>query len=114
MNEQYQSLQKTLNKIENKLTKQKKPLIHLLPLRDPIAKEIYEQILQYNVLNDHLQSLISCSQFRITTVLLYITGLRVNEIRGLTLKDFENAKKEQRFPNPYPHKHIPFVYKINQ
>jgi integrase len=89
-------IQKGIQNIEEKITKKQKNKHVTLPLRDPIARDIYEKIMQYVPTTTNTLSLVSYAQFRIVAALLFVTGCRLNEMRQFTLDDFEAAFKEQR------------------
>nr|QWE36189.1 hypothetical protein [Oedogonium capilliforme]QWE36192.1 hypothetical protein [Oedogonium capilliforme] len=95
LNEQFQTIRLLIDKIDKKLNKKRNKHI-TLPLRDPIAFEIYQKLLNFPYADDRKLKLISYAQFRISAVLLYCTGSRINEIREFTYDDFVNAKKQQR------------------
>lgn len=88
---QINQLQSTVDRIENKLNKQKANKGVTLPLRDPIARDIYEKLMLSQPYKQHPLHLISHAQFRIICVLLYLTGCRINEMRLFTYDDFKHA-----------------------
>lgn len=97
------SVQENLKRVENavqqiseKLNKRQQRHI-TLPLRDPILKDFYEALLDnVYVTDNNAHSLVRLAQMRISTVILYTTGARVNEIRGLLLEDLAKVHRTQQ------------------
>lgn len=101
LNEQIENANQVLRKLEDKLIKTKSKHV-TLPLRDPIAKNIYDLILNQILEIRDSQQLIAYAQFRICAVLLYTTGSRINEIRHFTLEDYTSIRDFHKFQNLQP------------
>lgn len=66
------------------------------PLRDPIAHEVYEALMEYFPKGTSKQQIVHLAQMRIIVVVLYTTGARVNEITDLTFEDFRKVPTTQQ------------------
>lgn len=95
VNDDLKQIQETVNRLEKRFERRSKEHA-TLPLRDPIVYSIYEKILNLPFYSSQKQELIPFIQFRIATVILYITGSRINEIIDLTYQDIKNAKQTNR------------------
>lgn len=73
--------------IKDSLMKPQKEKRKKLPLRDAANNEILNFLLQRP--KQKRERLVPWSRFRVTIVLLWATGLRVNEIRKLTRQDID-------------------------
>ena len=88
---------KTLNqKIDTLLPKQKKGR-KIQPLRDPIDVHLFPLFLLNAGSSYKRQKELRTAQLRITYTILYHTGLRINEIRHLTLEDIHKAVDAAQF-----------------
>lgn len=66
------------------------------PRRDALLRDTLDRLLNYKLESNHTFTVISHAQFRITLVLLYLTGARLNEIRDLELTEIEEFPKTKR------------------
>jgi integrase/recombinase XerD len=95
MSKQMDDVQSTIEELKNKVRKRSSEKTHM-PLRDPILRPIFDQIINYRKFYLKKQAAISYSQFRITFVVLFSTGARINEIRRLEYDELKNVKKTER------------------
>jgi integrase len=106
----FEYLSQELQDIKEILTNTKKVNRFILPLREPATNIIY-----YHLMNKKRKSnekYIAYARFRIAITLLWATGLRVNEIRLLTLEDLENilAYKEFQIFQPKVNRYRPLLF----
>nr|QWE36190.1 hypothetical protein [Oedogonium capilliforme]QWE36191.1 hypothetical protein [Oedogonium capilliforme] len=95
---------KTIEKIDKQTQKTNK-IHHTLPLRDPIAYNLYQKIMQFPCYSSNIFELIAFSQFRIVCVLLFVSGARVNEMRTYTYEDFQYILQNGKMQNVQPKMH---------
>jgi transposase InsO family protein len=93
--EQIDHFYDVIQQVKKKASKNKKTT-KTLPLRDPVAFQLFQQIMLFHCSSSNLNELIAFSQFRVVGVLLYITGCRVNELRNYTYEDFEYALQNRK------------------
>lgn len=67
-------------------------------MRNPILSDTFLTILRAPLFSSKKHNLVSYSQFKVAFLVLYVSGARVNEIRHLTKKDFDNLAETQRLP----------------
>jgi len=89
------TVQSTIEDLKTKVRKRSSEKNHI-PLRDPILRPIFDQIINNRKLHLKKQSSISYSQFKIAFVVLFSTGARINEIRHLQYDEIKNIKKTER------------------
>ncbi|KAG7666483.1 hypothetical protein Ndes2437B_g09175 [Nannochloris sp. 'desiccata'] len=88
----YHDVKHDLEQIKQAVVKKPKEKKATKPLRDPINRDMFLQMLSLSKEKGEKQ--ISYSRFRVAIVLLWYTGLRVNEIRMFTRKDIETLRDE--------------------
>jgi site-specific recombinase XerD/transposase InsO family protein len=97
-NRNYQKLMNYIVEIDQKVTKKQKKKHVTKPLREPIGKEIFQGLLeQHKGINKKRGSFY---RFRLVTVLLYFTGMRLSEIGNLTekqIRELQHKHKTQIF-----------------
>ena len=95
MSKQMDTVQSTIKNLKKRVRKRSEEKKHV-PLRDPILRPIFDQIINFRKLYLKKQSSIAYSQFRIAFVVLFTTGARINEIRHLQYDELKNIKKTER------------------
>jgi len=95
MSNQMDTVQSTIEDLKKKARKRSSEKTHI-PLRDPILRPIFDQIINNRKLYTKKQTAIAYSQFRIAFVVLFATGARINEIRHLQYDEIKNIKKTER------------------
>lgn len=86
---------KSYTLLETSLVKPKTKKSLGLPKRDPLDKKLYHQIMREK--RKPKERMVCHSRFRVAITLLYLFGLRINEIRRLTKEDFIQALEKREF-----------------
>lgn len=90
--EQFTSIKNDLNELKDGLLKKReKPMKKSKPLRDAIQKDCFFQMVYKPILR--CEHKLAYSRFRISIILLFYSGLRLNEIKNLTKKDLFEIMK---------------------
>jgi len=100
-----------IQEIKKIITPKQKIKRDVLPLRDPVRKDLFPFFLSNAGNSFKYQKDLKRSQCRIAYTILYHVGLRINEIRHLTEKDITDAISSSQFSiihhkTKQPHIHI--------
>jgi integrase/recombinase XerD len=93
LDEEMEILNKKIDKLLPKIKKGRE----IQPLRDPIDVNLFPVFLLNAGSSHKRQKDLRTAQLRITYTILYHTGLRINEIRHLTLEDIYKARDAAQF-----------------
>lgn len=86
-----QKLNEGIEEIKKLISPKSKIKRDILPLRDPLSRDLYPIFFNNAGNNFKYQKDLRQAQLRVTYTILYHVGLRINEIRNLTEKDILNA-----------------------
>lgn len=106
-----EELEEGIEEIKQLVSPKPKRKKDVLPLRDPLSKDLYPIFLNNAGTTFKYQKELRQAQLRIAYTILYYVGLRINEIRKLTEEDTINAIKSHQlniihFKTNQPHIHI--------
>ena len=97
LQEASQELTEGIEEIKRLVSPKLKSKRDVLPLRDPISKDLYPIFFNNAGNVFKYQKDLRQAQLRIAYTILYNVGLRINEIRNLTEKDIRDAIKSHQF-----------------
>jgi integrase len=89
-----ESTQKDVSEIKQHLLKGKRLKKKKLPLRDPVTNETFFYL--FSKPQEKRERILNYSRFRLAILLLWATGLRINEIRKITNQDLNTILKNKK------------------
>lgn len=90
LNEKLEEIDEKLSELNQKARKKRRPH-NAIALRDPVAFDVYNALLNYFPSGITPTQIVHYAQMKIICVTLFVTGARVNEIRFLTYEDFKKV-----------------------